>query len=836
MRPGARRAVAALACAAALAAALGVDAAPADRRVGRRPDGSVVLPTNQEIHPAGVQVEFPGRANAVAIRPDGRTATVLTDKDTALTVVDLAAGTVLQRLDPEQGLAAYTGIVYAPDGRKLYASTKRGVVVAGVAPDGTLTFAGLVATRSTPGGLALSRDGRLLYATLTEENALAVINPATRKVRTTVAVGNAPHSVVIAGAYAVVSNRGGRRARPGDPTNISAGTAIVADRSSGAATTGTVSLVSLRALRTVASVRVGLSPAGMAVRGTRVFVANANSDTVSVVDVRRRALEANLPVRPFAGAPFGSSPNAVAVLDSRRIAVTLGRNNAVAVLRWHRRGAPAVVEGLLPTGWYPSDVVVEPLGRRLVVANDKGVGAVTSDASQALVGIGAGGVNVKDTRGSLSVMPWPTPEALTAGTAAVRTANHWDTLPRPQKPNPSAPPKAVPYVAGEPSLIKHVFLVIKENRTYDQLLGDDPRGNGDPTKVHFGANVSPNHHKLATEYPLLDNFYVNGSVSADGHQWLVQSFVTDYLEESYGDWSRGYPYDGGDALAYAPTPFLWEHAKRYGRTVKVYGEFANATDKSGTRSDIPSLDRVLVRKYPRFDLRIRDSVRADVFAAEFAKQVATNTVPNLSIIQLPMDHTHGLKPGAPDPRGDVADNDLAFGRIVETISKSPIWDKSAVFAVEDDAQSGLDHVDGHRTAAFVVSPYARRGLVDSTYYTQVDMVRTIEQILGLPPMNQVDLLATPMRNVFTDNPMTTEYDPVQPVVPPAVNPPLSALSGLPLLWAKACDEIDFSVPDSAPDQLLNRAIWYGVHGFVPYPGDPRVLTPDEALALEVDED
>ena len=833
-----RRSIAMLACAAAVAGAFAADAAPENRRVGRQADGSVVLPTNQEIRPAGLHAEFAGRPNAVAIRPGGLTATVLTDQAPALTVVDLRTGTVLQRHNPGHGDAAFTGVVYSRDGTRLYASVKKGVVVNGVAPDGTLTYLARIDTGTIPGGLALSGDGRRLYATLTEENVLAVVDLRTRKVRARIPVGNAPHSVVLADGFAVVSNRGGRRAHRGEFTNDSAGTEIVSSKSSGSAKTGTVSIVNVHTRRVVSEVRVGLHPGGMAVRKHQVFVANANSDSVSVVNVRTRSVDAVLPVRPFPGAPFGSSPNAVAVLDDSRIAVSLGRNNAIQVLRWRRRGIPVKVDGFLPTGWYPSDVAVHRPTGRIVVANNKGVGALPENAGtgQSVIGIGAGGVNVKFLRGSASIMPWPTASSLKTGTAAVYANNHWDSIARPQPPNPNAEPKAIPDRTGEPSLIKHVFLVIKENRTYDQVLGDDPRGNGDPTKVQFGAAVTPNQHAMAAEYPLLDNFYVNGTVSADGHHWLVQSFVTDYIEEAFGDWSRSYPYDGGDALAYAPSPFIWEHAQKYGKSVKVYGEFANHTDATGTRSDIPSLDRILVRRYPRFDLRIPDRDRADIFIEELQKQITSKTVPSLSIIQLPMDHTRGLAPGAAAPTVDVADNDYAFGRMVEAISKSSIWDKSAVFAVEDDAQFGIDHVDGHRTTAFVVSPYARRGLVDNTYYTQIDMLRTIEQILGLPPMNQVDLMATPMRGVFTDNPLTTTFTAVAPNIAALRNPPLEALSGLPLAWAKACAKIDFATPDAAPEQLLNRAIWYAVNGWVPYPGDSRVLTPAEAIALEGPED
>ena len=830
-----KRLAAVLVCAGAVVSGLGADAAPDDRRVGRKTDGSVVLPTNQTLRPAGVQTEFQGRANAVAVRPGSNVAAVLTDQAPAITIVEVRSGVVLQRFNPQLGDASFAGLVYSRDGKRLYASLSTGkILILAVAPDGTVALVGHVKVGTLPGGLALSGDGRRLYAALSKANELAVIDLATRRIVARYPVGNAPHSVVVAGGHVVVSNRGGRRPRPGEFTNASAGTPIVSDPRSGSAMSGSVSIVDVHAGRVVGAVKVGLHPSGMAVRGDDVFVANANSDTVSVVDVRTRRLTAVLSVRPFPGAPFGSSPNAVAVLDASRIVVALGRNNALAVLRWTTPGSPAVLEGLIPVGWYPADVVVDHTFGRLVVANMKGVGALRPDdgTGESLIGVGGGGVNVRVTRASTSTIPLPTPEALKIWTDTVFVNNGWRSMEPITRGSPTAPPKAVPNRLGEPSPIKHVFLIIKENRTYDQVLGDDPRGNGDPTKVQFGLPITPNQHSLAVQFPLFDNFYVNGTVSADGHHWLVQSFVTDYLEEAFGDWSRSYPYDGGDALAYAPSPFIWEHAQRHGKSVQVYGEFADHVDERGTRSDIPSLDKVLVRQYPRFDLRVTDQRRATLFKEELARQIAAKSVPNLSIIQLPMDHTRGLKPGAMTPTVDMMDHDYAFGQIVETISHSAIWESSAIFAVEDDAQFGLDHVDGHRALAYVISPYAKRGLVDSTYYTQIDMLKTIEQILGLPPMNQVDMLGKPMRTAFTDVPLTTPYTAVAPRLVAEQNPFPDELTGIPRLWAEASDKIDFTQPDAAPEQLLNRAIWYAIKGWIPYPGDPRVLTPDEARALE----
>ena len=822
-----------LVSAAAIGAALCVAAAGAaptgTQRVGRQADGSVVLPTSQVVRPAGRQVTFPGRAAAVAVHPAGRTAAVLGASGPGVTVVDLAAGRVLMRTASSLGAGAARGIAYAPGGRVLYASFAQGRVLRfPVAADGrlgmprTFQLPALGTKAEIPLGLAVSADGRRLYVALNRRNALGVLDAATGRLLSAVAVGNAPSDVALAGHLAIVSNGGGRRARPGDRTNDSAGTPIVSHRSTGGAVTGTVSLVDVRTRRVRAHVPVGLHPGGVSYRGRYAFVANANSDTVSVVDLAAGRLATTLSVRPFAGAPYGSSPNAVRPVGADRLAVTLGRNNALAVFRWRSPSEPARFEGLLPTAWYPTDVAVDRRYGRLLVVNSKGTGrAATRDP--------LGTVTAWPQQASLSLPRVPTPAELAAGLRTVWHDNGWHNA-APSRLRPRrVDPVAVPERIGEPSLIEHVFYVIKENRTYDQVLGDDPRGNGDPRYLHFGAAVTPNHHALARTFALFDNFYVAGTRSPDAHQWATQAIVTDYVEKQYGAFPRSYPYDGGDALAYAPSGFIWDSAARHGRSVRVYGEFANRRDGSGTRSDVPSLDRVLVRRYPPFDLSISDTKRVDTLIADLGKQAKAGTVADLTIVQLPGDHTRGTKPGAPTPESDMADNDDALGRLVEAVSRSPIWPKTAIFVFEDDAQNGLDHVDGHRTMAFVVSPYARRGVVDSTYYTQLSLLRTIEQILGLPPMTQLDLAAAPMTTAFTDRPDLTPYDALPRLVPQTYNPPLTGLTGPARAWAEASDAMDFTVPDAAPEQALNRAIWYSVRGFVPYPGDGRVLWPHEVV-------
>jgi hypothetical protein len=430
--------------------------------------------------------------------------------------------------------------------------------------------------------------------------------------------------------------------------------------------------------------------------------------------------------------------------------------------------------------------------------------------------------------GSLSFVPTPSAKALASGMVRVAANNGWDRLDTaPARKGVKA--KAVPDRVGEPSTIKHVVYVIKENRTYDQVLGDDPRGNGDPALVQFANEVTPNQHLLVRQFPLVDNFYDSGQLSADGHQWVVQGDSPDYLEKAFGGFTRSYPSQAGDALAYLPSGFVWENAARHGKTVRDYGEYASSLGKGLTSTDVPSLQPYVVPQYPGFDPSIPDVARMEVFLNDFKGWESTGTMPNLVMMTLPQDHTVAYLPRYPSVDTMVADNDVALGRLVEAVSKSRFWKDTAILVEEDDSQNGLDHVDAHRSVFFAISPWAKHGgHVDHSYYTQVDALRTIEQILGLPPMNQMDSAATPMRSLFTDKPDFSTYDAVLSTNAPTTNPPLSALTGMPRAWALACLKMDFTRPDGIDDQLLNHAIWYADHGFAtPYPGESRVLLPTE---------
>jgi YVTN family beta-propeller protein len=805
---------------------------------GRVSGTTAITSTGQRLTPAGRQLEFPGRPTAIAVRPDGKTAAVLNTKGDAVLIVDLATRKVLQSF--ANGAGSFDGIAYNHKGTRLFMTDAGGDVSdLAVAPNGTVSLVKAItaptvtptaatdvnssSNNAYPGGLAFSADDTKVYVAYSVLNQLGVIDVATDTVTSRIDVGNAPHSVVVQGTTAFVSDEGGRVATQDDRTNNSDGTAIVADRMHGAASTGRVSVVDLRAGKEVTQLITGLHPTAMTLHGTSLYVANTNADSITVLDTRTRKRTAEIAVTPFPGAPYGSHPNGLAILKDGRLAVSLGRDNAVALYEPPSRGRAATYLGMVPTGWYPS-AVTEAKGD-LVVVNGKGVGNVGPASTG---GDGKGHATGSAYVGSLSFIPTPTAKQLAAGIATVRSNNGWDAIDT-TKARKGVAPKAVPDHVGEPSTIKHVLYVIKENRTYDQVLGDDPRGNGDPTLVQFADEVTPNQHKLVRQFPLVDNFYDSGQLSADGHQWVVQGDSPDYLEKAFGGFTRSYPSQAGDALAYLPSGFLWENAARHGKTVRDYGEYASSLGKGLTSTDVPSLQPYVVPNYPGFDPSFPDVGRAQIFLNDLKGWSSSGTMPNLVMMTLPQDHTVAYLPRYPSVDTMIADNDLALGQLVEAISKSRFWKDTAILVEEDDSQNGLDHVDAHRSLFYAISPWAKHGgYVDHSYYTQVDALRTVEQILGLPPMNQMDSAATPMRSLFTDRPDLRPYTAVAPTLVASVNPPLSALTGIRRQWAEVSLRMDFSREDRVDADLLNHAVWYASTGFArPYPGESRVRTPAE---------
>jgi YVTN family beta-propeller protein len=806
-----------------------VVAPPAEHmQVGSMYDNRVLVTTNQLLNPAGRRIQFPGRPLDLAVGSRGE---VMVLQASSLRVYSPTGGFVRSTgMGPTSG-----GMAFEPGGGRFWVSelAVAGHRISAFDVSGALVKSITLPARSAPAGIAIDPAAKFAYVALNLANQIARVDLATGQVSVT-QVGIAPLGVAIApdGGRVFVTNQGGFLPAPGEITASSAGSGVLIDER-GIARSGSLSVIDTATFQTIAELPTGLLPSGVRVspEGAAVVVANSNSDSISVFRADTLELESTV---SLAGMPraSGSGPTTLAFSSGGdRLYVTCSGNNSVAVLKRPRgvrrietraRGGRYELAGSFATDWYPMSIAAGP-DDTLYIGNVKGIGTRNA-ASRFGIGAWLGTMNI--------VTPAEVDSALTYADADA-DANH----PFRSARTPDGSPADLRSLG-----IEHVFLIIKENRTYDQVLGDLGFGNGDPSLTLYGWPVTPNHHKLASQFTLLDNYYASGTVSADGHQWLMQSIVTPYLERAHGTYSRSYPYSGEDPLAFSPTGFLWTNAQEHGLSVRVYGEYTIAAnsyssnwadylqDAAGpmrlsTRANSPiaALNPLVDHEYPAFAMNVPDTHRARRFLDRFREFEETSSLPNLVILQLPVDHTVGISPGWPSPNAMMADNDLAVGRIVEAITNSSYWPKSAIFVVEDDAQDGVDHIDGHRTMCFVISPYTRRAAVDGTHYNHTSVVRTIEDLLGLPPMNKFDAAALPMRSVFISRPDFTPYTAMPNTVPLTdVVAGLHALGSVERRAAAASLRMNFSVPDAAPEEELNRILWHMVRGWhTRYPRVPH---------------
>ncbi|HEX5074711.1 MAG TPA: bifunctional YncE family protein/alkaline phosphatase family protein [Gemmatimonadaceae bacterium] len=720
-------------------------------------------------------------------------------------------------------------------------------------------------------------DGRrVAVVPLTANDALAVIEAETGRAVRLVPLGVAPVAVVLSpdGAVAYVSNLGGTQPKPGERSATQCcdpRAERVKTDTRGIAAEGTVTRVDVSAGRVTHTLRVGRHPTALAwdEPNARLYVAGGNADAVSVIDTRSNAVIATLPVAPFRERNIGLAPTALALSPDRgTLYVALGGANAVAVYDVHGVQSPTPawrLLGLIPTAWYPSSLDVSSDGEYLAVGALLGVGS-GEGATEGSPGRRARYVHA--VRGSVSVVTIPTATELAAYSTAVAENNRLTpaaaggAVAASLAPRPNAVPQPIPERPGEPTPIRHVVFIIRENRTYDQILGDLGRGAGDSSLVIYGRDVTPNTHALSERFVTLDHFFASGGNSADGHQWITQANETEYpLWPLYH--GRSYPSEGNDPLAYSSGGFLWENAQAKGKRVAVFGEYAPAPSDSisavrrelfaqwhtpradrpayfrdalrkryDTRSQIPSLDKALIREYPGWTQEVPDVVKAEDILAHLRDWNSAGSMPELTMVILPSDHTVGTTPGWCTPRACVADNDLALGMIVEGLSHSRFWPTMAIFVVEDDAQNGVDHIDGHRTVALAISPYTRRGIVDSTFYSQPSMVKTIELILGLPAMSLFDLVATDMRASFIgpgQEPDLAPYTAIEPGVSlTETNARVGEIHGPNAAErrraALASARMRFDIPDAAPSDRLNRILWHEARGWqTPFPGVKQAL-------------
>ncbi|MCP4640763.1 MAG: bifunctional YncE family protein/alkaline phosphatase family protein [bacterium] len=816
--------------------------------VGPQKDGTYVVPTSQVVAPAGETILFPGRPVGIAIHPKLDLIALKNKADVVF--LSTSERKIIQTLAlPKQG-NSHCGIQWTGDGTTLWTTSAEDFLYGAARNDDgayewkyTVKLPGPKGKDNpAPGGFALDESKGIAYVTLSRNNTVAVVDLAKNEVTAEIPVGIAPYDVRLVGDKAYVTNWGGRQPREGDLTGPTSGSRAVIDER-GIASTGTVSVIDLNAKAVTKEIAVDLHPCGMALSPDQaiLYVANANSDTISLINTRSDAVTDRWVAKPMRTLPFGSAPNALELSpDGATLYVALGGNNCIAVMD----AADGSLKGLIPTGWYPGDVRLTDDGL-LCIANTKGVGSLHPDTmverKEEAYGKDWYGHNTHDHMGSVTLVDVPDKAQLADLTYQSACDMRLPTMHQVMNLEP-AEKRAVPVPTrpGEVSRFKHVVYIIKENRTYDQVFGDMPQGKGDPGLCQFGKDVTPNHHAMAEEFVLLDNFYCNGVLSADGHQWTDEGYVTDYIEKAFGGFPRSYPYEGDDALAYASSGFIWDHVLAKGLTFRNYGEMVKAVIKPGdatwadiykdyldgtrtveitARTEVKGLEPYLCPTFVGFPGKVQDVYRAEQFLKEFRQCEETGEWYNFTIMLLPNDHTVGTREGYPTPRATVADNDLALGRIVDAISHSKFWPETVIFVVEDDPQAGLDHIDGHRTVALCVSPYTRRGYVDSTHYTQTGMIRTMELIMGLEPLNQLTMAATPMTASFKEVPDLTPYKHRENIIPlDEMNAKVASLTGLARHYAEKSMEMPLDDIDQADEDLFNRVIWHSVKGYdVPYP-------------------
>jgi DNA-binding beta-propeller fold protein YncE len=830
-------------------------------------NSSVLMPYNRFIDPAGTIIRFgnPSLENHsldCAIIPGNR---VLVVEDRfGIAFLDVTNNTLLFHLDYA---ANYAGMMSTYSGIKAWkneddqtihvfwgaanTSNKRSVILDAVW-DGTkahivneFTFDAVApAPLALPNDIAINKESgeTYLYVVLNGNSQLVKIRIKDKKKIWTAATGMAPFGVTLTADKVYVTNWAGTV--PVDSTRETAGipyAKVYIDPRTGATASGTITVFNKRSGDKITEIITGLHPNAIITSADQqyVYVSNGNSDNISVISTKNDKLVENVSVRLNSEVTsfIGDSPNAL-VTDStgNTLYVANGMDNAIAVIRLGKNASTngtgiTLIDGFIPTEAYPSGLVLNQ--NILYVANLEGEGARAPEKNKTYTS--------HRQQATISIIPLPDKNTLRAYSSRVEKANMVfrgrisQLLPR-----AGITPKPVPERIGEPSVFKHVVYIIKENKTYDQVMGDMPGGDGMKSLCIFGDTVTPNQHRLAKDFLLLDNYYASGKSSAEGHQWTDAAMVSDYIEKNVRAWFRSYPHVQADALVYNKEGFIWNNALDHGKTVRIYGEacvpqwkgFPNWKDiyqlyldkKPFVFENYSTISRVrpiLSKTYPGFDSqKINDQIRADAFIEEFTRyeKMEGDQWPQLVIIALPADHTAGMREGYPTPRAMVADNDLALGRILEKITHSKFWDETAIFVTEDDSQSGWDHVSGYRTTGLVISPYSRLNKTVHTNYNQTCMVRTIEQILGIPPMNAIDATALPMFDAFTGAFNREGYTLTKNNIPlDEMNKRAAMLSGKAKKFTELSASPQFDHIDKGDDDLLNHIIWFSVKGNTPYP-------------------
>ncbi len=808
---------------------------------GKQPDGSVLLPNMWSLRPVGTQIELGDFPVNIAVHPGSRFAAILHSGygQHEIMVVEVPSGRIVSRTKVEE---AFYGLEFSTAGHRLYCSGAGNEVIR-VFPftDGHLGEEQTIQLRDVkergiPAGMAVSADARSLYVANVWGQRVAKVDLLARTNVAEIFFGDNATAVsnqtklpgkALDFDTAAITKRAEAQLDPTSPDAPFPYACRLDEKRQRLYVSlwalGKVAVIDIKSNRLTSLWLTEEHPNEMLLTksGKYLYVANAHRNTVSVFDTDKGQAIETIWAALHPKSPPGSTPNSLALSpDEKTLFVANAANNNVAVFDVSTRGKSRSL-GFIPVGWYPTSVRVTPDGKMLLVANGKGVLSKANPGgpqpgrkrAPGTVEEYIGGL----FKGTLSVIELPKRAAFEKQLEAY-TAQAYRCSPLQKDASVSIPRPAgnpIPGKVGDASPIKYCLYVIKENRTYDQVLGDMSEGNGDPKLCLFPEKVTPNHHKLAREFVLLDNFYVESEVSADGHEWTMGAYASDFVEKfwplSYGHNKRGkypYPSEGNFPIATPAGGYLWDRAREAGVTYRSYGEFVSngKTLKDPAKSRVKSLNGHFDEWYRSFDMDYSDIKRAERYLEELKCFEVEGDMPRLQIIRLPNDHTSGTSLGKLTPTAYVAENDVALGMVVEAVSRSKFWSQTAIFVVEDDAQNGPDHVDAHRTIAFVISPHTKRGAVDSTMYSTSSMLRTMELILGLKPMSQFDAAATPMFHSFQNK------SDLRPYVALPANVDLNERNGKTAWGGDKSRKMDFTKEDAADDLLLNEIIWRSVRG------------------------
>lgn len=767
----------------------------------------VQLPNGWRLSPAGSSIALGDLPLNMAVSKSGKYIAVTNNGQSVQSVqlIDAQSAKVLSTMPTSK---SWYGLQFSADGRFLYASgghdnriLQYTIVNRQLRLTDSISLGAPWPNRIGPAGLAIDDVRKVLYVVTKEDNSLYVIDLNKKKVRHRFGLDGEAYTCLLSanGNELYISCWG-------------------CDR---------VLVFDTRSNRWSASIHVGDNPNELLLspNGKILYVCNANDNTVSVVDIQQRRIIETLDAALYSGSPSGSTTNGLA-LDAagRTLYIANADNNALAVFDVAIAGSSRP-KGFIPTGWYPTNVKV--VGNKIWVTNGKGFeskanpfGPSPVRAKEEVLRHSGATRPANDVQyigglfqGSMSIIPEPTSGQLQEYTKAVYGNSAYSKTKELKAEGPGGN-NPIPVQPGQTSPIKYVFYVIKENRTYDQVLSDLPGGDGDTSLLLFGRNITPNQHKLAESFVLLDNFFVDAEVSADGHNWSMGAYATDYLEKtwptSYGRRGGTYGGEGERQIANNKDGFIWDQCNRYGVTFRTYGEFAD-----DGKANIPVLKNHFCPYFAGYDLSIADTTRFQQWKREFDSLLQKKAVPQFNTVRFGNDHTEGLKLGRPTPYAHVADNDLAVGLFIEHLSKSPIWLETVVFILEDDAQNGADHVDAHRSPAYLAGGFVKRNFIDHTPYTTSSMLRTMELILGLPPMTQYDAAATPLWRCFDTiaRPFTFEAQ------LPSVN--LSERNTALNEWQRRSENFHFAEEDANNDLEFNWVLWNGLKQNVPFPGPRR---------------